>query len=108
MSLEEIVAAILYFSNYVLGVVAMYFCVVLFRRYRNIGWLVLGSSFLYPFVYLAMRIAAHRRLLTYRIVGTTSGGLASVTYNYEVPGFLILAVAALCLLARDTRGSNKA
>jgi hypothetical protein len=103
MTSEEIIAAVLFYSNYVLAAIAIYLCVMLFRNYRNFGWLLLGCAFLFPFIFLAMRAALGRPLLTYRRYGTPIDGVPTLVVNWEFPGFYLIVVAALLLLLRAVR-----
>jgi hypothetical protein len=103
----ETVAAILFFFNYALSATAVAFCVVLYRLQRQIGWLILGVAFLWPFGALLLRIVHRLPLLTYRSIGTDHYGVAQLTYNWRFPGFYLVAVVALVLLIRDARRGKK-
>jgi hypothetical protein len=99
----EVVAAILFFSNYVLVAIAVGLCIGLFRLHRQWGWLVLGVAFLWPFGALLLRLAHGMPFLTYRTVGTNHYGVAQLTYHWQFPGFYLVVVVALLLLMRDAR-----
>jgi hypothetical protein len=99
----EILAAILYFSNFALSGTAAILAVMLFRHYRYCGWLVLATAFLSPFGILLLRLLHGRPLLAYRSFGPVADGAGQLTYHLEIPGFYILVVAALLLLIRDAR-----
>jgi hypothetical protein len=104
----EIIAAILYFSNFLLSAMAVSLAVMLFRHHRNFGWLVLAAAFSSPFAFLLMRLVSGHPLFTYRILGPAVSGAGQVTYRIEIPGFYILVVAALLLLTRNARHENQA
>lgn len=104
----EIIAAILYFSNFLLSAVSASFAALLFRRHRQVGWLLLGVSFLWPFFSLAIRALHGHRLFPYHSEGSDSNGVAHVTYYWQIPGFYMLVVVALLLLIRDDRNARKA
>ena len=104
----EILAAILYFSQFALSATAAVLAVMLFRHYRYCGWLLLAVAFLSPFGFLLLRFLHGRPLLTYRSYGPAVDGLAQLTYRLEIPGFYIVVVAALLLLLRDARRNKSA
>ncbi len=79
---------------------------MLFRHYRQIGWLLLAVAFLSPFAFLVLRLVHGLPLLTYRSQGPIVNGLAQVTIHYDIPGFYLLVVAALVWLWRDARGGR--
>ena len=99
----EILAAILFFSNFALSATAAILAVMLFRHYRYCGWLVLAVAFLSPFGFLLLRLLHGRPLLTYRSYGPVVDGVAQLTYRLEIPGFYMVVVAGLLLLIRDAR-----
>jgi hypothetical protein len=99
----ETVAAILYFLHFVLAAIAVSLCIMLFRHYRHVGWLLLAAAFLSPFAFLLMRLVNGLPLLTYRSVGSSVNGVSHMTIRYDLPGFYMLVVAALLLLMRDAR-----
>jgi hypothetical protein len=103
MTFEEIIAAVLFYSNFVLAATAVSLSVVLFRHYRNCGWLIMACAFSSPFVFLLLRVAHDMPLLTYRSMGSDVNGVAQVTYTWRFPGFYFAVVAALLFLIRDTR-----
>ena len=103
----ETVAAVLFFLDYALSATAVVLCVVLYRLYRQMGWLVLGVAFLWPFGVLLLRIVHGSPLLTYRSMGTDHYGVAELTYNWRFPGFYVVVVIALLMLIRAARrGGN--
>ena len=102
----EIVAAILYFSNFAFSAAAAILAVMLFRHYRHCGWLLLAVAFLSPFAFLILRLVHGRPLFTYISSGSDANGLAHATIRYDIPGFYMLVVAALFLLIRDARRSK--
>jgi hypothetical protein len=99
----EIIAPILYFSNFVLSAIAVSLAVMLFRHYRQVGWLLLAVAFLSPFIFLVLRLVHGQPLLTYRSFGPVVNGVAELKLRYDIPGFYMLVVAALLLLIRDAR-----
>jgi hypothetical protein len=99
----ELIAAILYFSNYALSAIAVSLAVILFRRYRNCGWLILAGAFTSPFLFLLMRWFSGHRLFSYKTVGPVVDGAASVTYHYDIPGFYLAVVIGLLFFIRDFR-----
>ena len=103
MFFVELSAGVLFFLNYVLAAVAVVLCVVLFRHYRRMGWLVLGAAFLTPFFFASLRLAHGLPFLTYRSYGITPAGSAQVWYRFDIPGFYLIVVVALALLVRDAR-----
>lgn len=107
LTLMEILAAILFFSNLALSATAAILAVVLFRHYRHCGWLLLAVAFLWPFGSMLLRLLHHMRLLTYRSYGPVVDGLPQLTYHLQIPGFYLVVVAALVLLIRDAKRDKK-
>ena len=99
----EILAAILFFSNFALSATAAILAAILFRHYHYCGWLVLAVAFLSPFGFMLLRLLHGRPLLTYRSYGPVVDGVAQLNYHLEIPGFYMVVVAALLLLIRDAR-----
>jgi hypothetical protein len=99
----EILAAILYFSNFALSATAAILAVMMFRHYRYCGWLLLAVAFLSPFDFLLLRFLHGRPLLTYRSYGPAINGVTQLSYHLEIPCFYIVVVVALLLLIRDAR-----
>ena len=99
----EILAAILYFSNFALSATATILAVMLFRHYRHCGWLLLAVAFLSPFAFLLLRLVRDQPLFTYRGSGPVVNGVAELRLRYDIPVFYMLVVAALFLLLRDAR-----
>lgn len=105
MPAEEITAAVLFYSNYVLAAVAAFLAVMLYLRHRSCGWLVLACAFLSPFYFLVMRKIHGQPLLTYYSAGPVVNGLATVNYNWKLPTFYAAMTIGLFLIKRD--GSKK-
>ena len=93
-------AGTVYILRYPLAAAAIAFCILLFRRGRNVGWLLLGVMFIDPFYQLVLRVIRGPRLLPYMTIRgpTTFGGPANVTMNFDFPMFLVFGVAGLYLL----------
>jgi predicted membrane metal-binding protein len=104
----EILAAILYFSNFVLSLTVMVLAIMLFRHYRHCGWLLLAAAFLSPFWYFLLRLVHGRPLFSYISTGSDVNGLAHETIRYEIPGYYMIVVAGLLLLIRDARRAKQA
>ena len=102
----EIIAAVLFFSNFALSVIAASLAVMLFRHHRQNGWLLLAVAFLCPFFTLLLRLVNGFALLNYRSVGSNAAGQAQEILHYNFPGFYLVVVAALLLLLRDARRSK--
>ncbi|HZV36128.1 MAG TPA: hypothetical protein VFB72_16245 [Verrucomicrobiae bacterium] len=88
MSAEEIIAAVLFYANYILSAIAVILAVMLYRRSRNCGWLVLACAFLSPFVFLGWRLIQREHVL-------------AIQYNWRFPCFYAAMVAGLLLIKRD-------
>ena len=99
----ETVALIVYLSRYILSAVAAVSCILLSRRTRRLGWLILGTSFLADFWFLAVRAVCGRPLLTYRKYGPVVDGVAQMNIRIEIPYFGILAAIGLLLLLRSSK-----
>ncbi len=104
----EALAILLALSRYALAIAAVYLCILLYRHYRHIGWLVLGLSLLDPLVHLLLRLVQGRPLLVYRTSGPAVDGVATMSYRLEFPYYWILTVLALFLLLRATRHEKRA
>jgi hypothetical protein len=78
-------------------------CVLLFRKHRRAGWLLLGAAFMTPLFLLFLRIAHGLPVLTYRSYGLSADGMAHLTYRFDIPGYCLVVVLALSLLLRDAR-----
>jgi hypothetical protein len=96
----EILSAIFYFSNFALSATAVFLAVLLFRRFRNYGWLLLAGGFTSPFFFLLLRLFSGHRLFTYKIVGAGANGVTDVTIHYEFPVFYLAVVIGLIFLVR--------
>ena len=99
----EIIAIISQLSQYIFAALAVIFCVVLYRRQRQFGWLLVSVAFIQPFYALILRAIHGRPLLTYMTVGSTSGGLQTVSYRIDFPFFYIVAIIGLYLLVQKAR-----
>jgi hypothetical protein len=99
----EILAAILYFSQFAFSATAAVLAAMLFRHYRHVGWLLLAAAFLTPFVFLLLRFMNGRPLFTYYSIGPVVNGAAQITISYDIPGFYMIVVVALLSLIRDAR-----
>jgi hypothetical protein len=104
----EALAILLALSRYALAMASVYLCVLLFRHYRHIGWLILGLSLLDPFVHLLIRLTQGRPLLSYRTTGQTADGLMTISYRWEFPYYWILTVVGLFLLLKAARHEKRA
>lgn len=102
--IENFIAASLYILRFPLAAVAIVFCVLLFRRSRNIGWLCIGVTYLYPFFYFVMRLVNGYHLhpwQTYR--GSTAGGVPEVVISFELPLVYLLEALGLYLIYRKSK-----
>ena len=99
----EALAIISHLLHFVLAILAIYFCVTLFRRHRACGWLLVSAVFLEPFVLLFMRAIRGRPLLAYKTVSAGSDGIMQVSYRMDLPFLYIIAVAGLFMLVRDSQ-----
>ena len=99
----EFLAFISHLLRYVLALVAVLFCVALFRRQGACGWLFVGVVFLEPFVFLLMRAIRGRPLLAYKTVSASPDGVIDVSYRVDFPFFYIAAVVGLFMLMRGAR-----
>ena len=99
----EIIAIISQLSYYIFGALAVVLCVVLFRRQRQFGWLLVSVAFIQPFYALLMRAIHGRPLLTYMTVGRSPEGFQQISYRIEFPVFYIVAIIGLYLLVQKTR-----
>lgn len=99
----EALVIISHLLQYVLAVAALYFCIMLFRRRRFWGWLLLSAIFLEPFYLLFARAIRGRPMLAFKSVSEGSDGITEVTYSLNFPFFYILAVLGLFLLFRQAQ-----
>ena len=99
----ETIAIILHLLHYVLALLAVIFCIILFRHHRQIGWLLICAVFLEPFVLLVMRAVRGRPLLPYRAMVTGPDGIMHVGYRMDFSVFYIVAVVGLFLLVWEIR-----
>jgi len=102
----EALAIISHILHFVLAIVAICFCVTLFRRHRACGWLMLSAVFLEPFVLLLMRSIRGRSLLAYKTVSTGSDGIMEISYRVDFPFLYIVAVIGLFMLARRSQNGE--
>lgn len=81
-------------------------CVRLFRRRRESGWLLLAAVFLQPFGSFLAR-ALHGRPLLIHSTTTVKPGHGAlvriVSYHFDFPVLLIIAVVGVYLLGREAR-----
>jgi hypothetical protein len=100
----ETLAIIAAVSYYVFAFLAVALCVVLFRHYRQYGWLLVGVAFIQPIWLLAVRLI-HGRPLLYYITATTEAPDGSIRHDYHIgfPILHIVAIIGLYLLVRKTR-----
>jgi hypothetical protein len=100
----RIIAATLYISRYPLAAAAIIFCILLFRRSRNAGWLCLGVLFTEPFFLFIVRLIHGRRLLPFETMGgVTPDGAQQITLAWDFPIVYLFAVLGLFLLHRGVR-----
>jgi hypothetical protein len=104
----ELIAIISNLLRYFLALAALVFCVMLFRHYRKIGWLLVGAVFLEPVVQLALRAAQGWPLLPYKRIVPSTDNLLHVEYTWDFPILYLLAVVGLFLLVRKIRDEQKA
>jgi len=85
-----------------LDAAAIALCVLLFRRRRSLGWLLLGMMFVQPFYQFVLRLIKGYPLLPDMTISgpTTVGAPANVNIRFDFPLFLVCAVAGLYLLYR--------
>jgi hypothetical protein len=103
----EALAIISHLLRYVLAILAVYFCVTLFRQRRACGWLFVSAVFLEPFVLLVMRAVRGSPLLAYKTVSAGSDGIMLVGYRMDFPFLYIIAVVGLFMLVRDSQKKMK-
>jgi hypothetical protein len=109
MTIYEIIAILLAASRFVLAAAGIVLCVLLFRRARNFGWLLVGVVFLEPFYRLAIRMARGLPLLNHWSHGKGRGdGVAIIVLNYDFPLYEICAVLGLWLLLRRVQREKPA
>jgi hypothetical protein len=99
----EALAILSHLFHYVLALLAIFFCVQLYRRQRQHGWLFLAAVFLEPFVPLFMRALRGRPLMPYKVVSSGPEPFMQIEYRIDFPFLLMLGVIGLCLLAREVR-----
>ena len=99
----EILAPVLFFSNYALAAVSVFFCLLLFRGSRQCGWLFLMGAFLTPFFFAFLRAAHGLPLLNYERLTQDAAGMPKVTYNLDFPTYYLAVAIGLGLLLRNAR-----
>jgi hypothetical protein len=97
----EIIAIISHLLRYVLAVTGIILCVILFRRRRQCGWLLIGAIFLEALVPLVGRVLHGSPLLFYKTQTVGSDGVAQINYRFDFPICYILAVIGLYLIFRE-------
>ena len=99
----ETLAIIAAASYYVFAFIALALCVILFRHYRQYGWLLVSVAFIQPIWTLAMRLLCGQPLLYYITATTTPDGSIKTGYHIAFPAFHIVAIIGLYLLVRKAR-----
>ena len=99
----EALAITSHLLHYVLAVLAIYFCVTLFRRSRACGWLLVSAVFLEPFFLLVMRVIHGRPLLAYKTTSLGADGIMQISYRMDFPFCYIVAVVGLFMLVRESQ-----
>jgi hypothetical protein len=102
----ETIAIVSRLSTYLFALLAVILCIVLFRRQRQFGWLLVSVVFIQPFYALLMRAVHGQPLLTYKLVGVAPDGHQTV--NVDFPFFYIVAIIGLYLLVQKTRHEHVA
>jgi hypothetical protein len=103
----ESLAIISHLLHFAFAILAVYFCVVLFRRHRAWGWLLVSAVFLQPFVLLVMRAIRGYPLLAYKTAAAGSDGMMQISYRLDFPFLYLITVAGLFMLARDPKGNGE-
>jgi hypothetical protein len=98
----ETIAIIFYLSYLVSAALAIYFCVILFRHYRQIGWLLVSVTFLQPFWLLFVRAIHGHVALSYMTVVVAPDGSQKIGYRIDFPVFYVVAIIGLYLLVKKT------
>src|SRR5450432_2386791 len=104
----EVIAVISHLAHYILAAVAIVLCVILYRRQRKCGWLLVGTVFREPFVLLVMRAIHGRPLFSYKTQSLGSDGVLHINYQWDFPVLYVLAVIGLYLLVRDMNHDTSA
>jgi hypothetical protein len=99
----ETLAIIAAVSYYVFAFLAVALCVILFRHYRQYGWLLVGVAFIQPIWLLAVRLIHGRPLLYYITATTAPDGSIKTGYHIGFPVFHIVAIIGLYFLVRKAR-----
>ncbi len=107
MDYFDLTAKFFFLSNFVLAGISVGLCIALFRQRREIGWLLLGTAFLYPFLTALLRVLQGRHFFTYISHGPVVNGVAQINYNLEFPWFYLLVVLGLVMLWSARRPGNQ-
>lgn len=99
----EIIAITTQLSRYLFAALAVALCIMLFRRERQFGWLLVSVAFIPSFYALLMRAIHGRPLLTYMSSGTSPEGFARIGYRVDFPIFYLVAIIGLYLLVQQKR-----
>jgi hypothetical protein len=99
----ELLVITLHLLRFALAILAVGFCVTLFRRHHACGWLFVSAVFYEPFALLAMRAIRGRPLLAYKTVSAGSDGVMQVSYHADFPILYIVAVIGLFMLVRGSQ-----
>ena len=99
----EAIAIISHLLHYVLGILAVCFCITLFSQERMYGWLLVSLVFCEPFVLLIMRAVRGHPLFSYKTMSVGSDGVMQVSYRMDFPILYCAAVVGLFLLVRESR-----
>lgn len=103
MNSLHFVAITSHLLHFVVALLAIWCCILLFRHHRQRGWILLAAIFLEPFVLLVMRAIRARPLLPYRTYGGVVDGALQVNYRIDFPVLLIVAAVGLWMLVRHAR-----
>jgi hypothetical protein len=90
-------------SYYVFAIIGVTLCVILFRHYRQLGWLLVSVAFGQPIYFLFWRIIRGRPLLYYITATTAPDGSIKEFYRIDFPIYFIVAIIGLYLLVRKAR-----
>lgn len=93
------VAILLAVFHNILAVVAFALCLKLFRRHRQMGWVLVGAVFLEP-LYVLLVHAINGEPLLYYQSETVHNGVLIVRYKFDFPVLYILSVIGLFMLAQ--------
>jgi hypothetical protein len=107
MKAEHIIFFLLDVSRFPLELLGIYLCVILFRRNRQWGWLLLSGVFLTTFFNLGVNMLLHDQPfpLRYKKVSYEEG-LMVQSISYRIPVWQLFAVSGLFLIAREKQKSS--